>query len=168
MLAGPSTGRLFPSCGGPCAQGLPRRSPRGAQQKVPAHYVVLKVMDYYIAFDDAIARGFTDARNLVLTRHPLPMCDGLMHRGLGEARAIKWYNDVTKLMFKASGNRDALWLRFEDLARSPNAFAKTIYDALGRAAAEDGKIWLKVKSFGTGAKSERRCSNWRKAAHTIG
>jgi hypothetical protein len=43
-------------------------------------------MDYYIAFDDAIARGFTEARNLVLTRHPLPMCEGLMRSRLSEAR----------------------------------------------------------------------------------
>ncbi|MGX9179787.1 hypothetical protein [Mesorhizobium sp. BHbdii] len=118
-------------------------------EKSQARYVVLKVLDYYIAFDDAIARGFMEARNLVLTRHPLPMCEGLIRSGLSEARAIKWYNDVTSLMFKASRKRDALSLRFEDLIQSPDTFAKSLYDALGIAAAEDGKIWFKVKSFGT-------------------
>jgi hypothetical protein len=58
------------------------------KEKSQALYVVLKVMDYYIAFDDAIAGGFTEARNLVLTRHPLPMCEGLIRSGLSEARAI--------------------------------------------------------------------------------
>lgn len=46
------------------------------------------VTDYYSAFDGAIARGFTEARNLVLTRHPLPLCEGLMRSGLSEGRAI--------------------------------------------------------------------------------
>jgi Sulfotransferase family len=123
--------------------------PGERNEKSQARYVVLKVMDYYIAFDDAIARGFTETRNLVLTRHPLPMCEGLMRSGLSEARAIKWYNDVTSLMFEASGKSDALLLRFEDLVRSPDAFVKSLYDALGIAAAEDGRIWFKVKSFGT-------------------
>ncbi|RWE57037.1 hypothetical protein [Mesorhizobium sp.] len=118
-------------------------------EKSQARYVVLKVMDYYIAFDDAIARGFMEARNLVLTRHPLPMCEGLIRSGLSEARAIKWYNDVTSLMFKASRKRDALLLRFEDLIQSPDPFVKSLYDALGIAAAEDGRIRFKVKSFGT-------------------
>ncbi|RUV32101.1 MULTISPECIES: hypothetical protein [unclassified Mesorhizobium] len=83
-------------------------------------------MDYYIAFDDGIARGFMEARNLVLTRHPLPMCEGLLRSGLSEARAIKWYNDVTSLMFKASRKRDALSLRFEDLIQSPDTFVKSL------------------------------------------
>ncbi|TIL95391.1 MAG: sulfotransferase [Mesorhizobium sp.] len=60
--------------------------------------------------------------------------------GLSEARAIKWYNDVTSLMFKASGRPDALLLRFEDLIQSPDTFVKSLYDALGIAAAEDGRI----------------------------
>ena len=119
-------------------------------EKSQARYVVLKVMDYYIAFDDAIARGFTEARSVVLTRHPLSMCEGLRRSGLSEARAIKWYNDVTRLMFKASGKSDALVLRFEDLVRSPAAFAESLYGALGIAAAEDGRIRFKIKSFGTG------------------
>ena len=122
--------------------------PGERNEKFQARYVVLKVMDYYIAFDDTIARGFTKARNLVLTRHPLPMCEGLMRSGLSEARAIKWYNDVTSLMCKAWGKSDALLLRFEDLARSPDVFVRSLYDALGIAAAEDGRIRFKVKSFG--------------------
>ncbi|RWM80954.1 MAG: hypothetical protein EOR81_08335 [Mesorhizobium sp.] len=127
--------------------------PGERNEKPQARYVVLKVMDYYIAFDDAIARGFMEARNLVLTRHPLPMCEGLIRSGLSEASAIKWYNDVTRLMFKASRKRDALSLRFEDLIQSPDAFVKSLYDALGIAAAEDGKIRFKVKSFGTARKA---------------
>jgi hypothetical protein len=53
-------------------------------------------------------------------------------------------------MFKASGKSDALLLRLEDLVRSPEAFVKSLYDALGIAAAEDGRIRFKVKSFGAG------------------
>jgi hypothetical protein len=78
-------------------------APGERNEKAQARYVVLKVMDYYIAVDDAIARGFAEARNLVLTRHLLPMCEGLIRSGLSEACAIRWYNDVTSLMFKASG-----------------------------------------------------------------
>ncbi|RWB36368.1 sulfotransferase [Mesorhizobium sp.] len=127
--------------------------PGERNEKAQARYVVLKVMDYYIAFDDAIARGFMEARNLVLTRHPLPMCEGLIRSDLSEASAIKWYNDVTSLMFKASRKRDALSLRFEDLIQSPDAFVRSLYHALGIAAAEDGKIRFKVKSFGTARKT---------------
>ncbi|TIP77837.1 MAG: sulfotransferase [Mesorhizobium sp.] len=56
-------------------------------------------------------------------------------------------------MFKASRKRDALSLRFEDLIQSPDAFVRSLYDALGIAAAEDGKIRFKVKSFGTARKA---------------
>jgi hypothetical protein len=57
---------------------------------------------------------------------------------------------------------------FEDLVRSPEAFVTRLYEALGTAAAEDGKIRFKVKSFWDGAHGERRCRNWRKAAYKIG
>ncbi|TIL62470.1 MAG: sulfotransferase [Mesorhizobium sp.] len=127
----------------------PDRPPRGAQRKGPSTLRRFEGDGLLIAFDDAIGRGFMEARNLVLTRHPLPMCEGLIRSGLSEASAIKWYNDVTSLMFKASGKPDALLLRFEDLIQSPDTFVKSLYDALGIAAAEDGRIRFKVKSFGT-------------------
>jgi hypothetical protein len=76
-----------------------------------------------------------------------------MRSGLSEACAIKWYNDVTSLMFKASRKRDALSLRFEDLIQSPDTFVESLYDALGIAAAEDGWIRFKVKSFGAARKA---------------
>ena len=55
MLAGPSTGRLFPYSDGICAQRLPKRSTPGERNEKPqARYVVLMVTDYYSAFDDAV------------------------------------------------------------------------------------------------------------------
>jgi hypothetical protein len=119
-------------------------------QKPGARHIVLKVMDYHIVFDDAISWGFGEVHHIVLARHPLAMCEGLMRSGLSESRAIKWYNDVTMLMSNVATRHRAVVTRFEDLIHAPDRFARDLYRTLGVPAAEDGTIRFKVKSYGEG------------------
>lgn len=123
--------------------------------KPDATAITLKVMDYHMVFNTLIEQRFTPTTHIILTRHPLPMIEGLIRGGMEEARAIRWYNDVSALMSTCQKSHDALVVKFEDMAATPEKLAMRLFEQLGVRPPLDGCIRLKVKKFG----AERTAEN---------
>jgi hypothetical protein len=121
--------------------------PSDVATKTDARSLVVKLMDYYIAFARMIGKSFEQATFINLTRHPYGQCESLMRSGLSLERACRWYRDVARMM--ADQESGAVCVRFEDVISRPIETCDELYRSLGVRWSEDGKFEFKVKPYGT-------------------
>lgn len=117
-------------------------------EKPNARALVLKVMGHHIVFAKTIEAGFETHRHLILTRHPLPMCEGLVRGGTPEDRAVAMFNAIARNMMDIAARDDTLVLKFEDMIADPAGFCRSLYERLNLAPPPDGMVGFKVKKFG--------------------
>jgi hypothetical protein len=127
---------------------LEMQMPIDIATKIDARSLVVKLMDYHIAFAQMIERSFEQATFINLTRHPYGQCESLMRSGLSLETACRWYNDVA-LMMVEQVESGAITVRFEDVVSRPIETCDRLYRSLGVRWSEDGKFEFKVKPYGT-------------------
>lgn len=122
--------------------------PEAWAEKPNATATVLKVMGYHIVFAPVIEAGFAECHHVVLTRHPLPMCESLIRSGETEARAATIYNDIAANMAGMAEGRNMAMMRFEELIADPAEFYRQLTAALDLAPSPDGLIRFMQKKYG--------------------
>ncbi|MEQ8268827.1 MAG: hypothetical protein RH982_16655 [Parvibaculum sp.] len=118
------------------------------RSKPEANAITIKVMGHHIVFANLIEAGFATHRHLILTRHPLPMCESLIRVGNAEADVIALYNDIATTMLDIARRDRTLLLKFEDVIADPAGFCRKLHADLGIATPADGLIRVKIKKFG--------------------
>jgi sulfotransferase family protein len=127
---------------------LEMQKPDDVSTKTEARSLVVKLMDYHIAFAQMIGASFEQATFIILTRHPYGQCESLMRSGLSLESACRWYDDVAHMLAQQAES-GAITLRFEDVVTRPMETCDGLYRSLGVRWSEDGKFEFKVKPYGT-------------------
>lgn len=120
---------------------------RDAAARAQAKAVTLKVMGHHIVFANAIEAAFDSHRHIILTRHPLAMCEGFIRGGKSERAAVATYNGIVRNMMGIA-RRGALQVTFEAMIADPAAFCARLQADLGLTSPADGLIRYKRKTFG--------------------
>jgi hypothetical protein len=128
---------------------LEMQKPEDVRKKTEARSLVVKLMDYHIAFAQMIGTSFQQATFIILTRHPYGQCESLMRSGLSLEAACRWYDDVARMM-ATHAESGAITVRFEDVVSHPMETCDGLYRSLGVRWADDGKFEFKVKPYGSG------------------
>lgn len=122
--------------------------PEAWAEKPDATAVTLKVMGYHIVFASVIEAGFEECRHVLLTRHPLPMCESLIRSGETEARAAAIYNDIAMNMISMAQRESTAMMRFEELIADPAEFYRRLAAVLDLTPPREGRLRFMQKKFG--------------------
>ncbi|RYU60423.1 hypothetical protein EWI61_06585 [Methylolobus aquaticus] len=145
----------IPGVHGMCHRGMRAAIPeKEFLDKPSASFVVIKLMDRQLAFREIIKRNFSLTREIVLTRHPIPMCEGLMRSGHSVESAAKWYRSATRHMLAALRDCAALAVSFESLVENPKEVLKKTYGWLGIPTPRDECVQVKEKGYGAARSSD--------------
>jgi Sulfotransferase family len=118
---------------------------RGLIEPVPApDRLLVKVMNYNLAFAEDLAALYPRARFIGLIRDGRAVCEGHLVRGAGLDAAAAAYDFVGRRLIELEGLGARTW-RFEDLLAEPERVAREIYAFCGLETAGVRGICLQDK-----------------------
>lgn len=121
-------------------------------------HVCFKMMERDVAIAECVAREFTYAQVLAITREPYALCESLMRRGISvkhAANACTRYFQHLERVKNRFGDRCHV-VHFESLLKDPVALAEQIFEKLGLARPVGNQILYKPKGFGPGLENSSK------------
>lgn len=86
---------------------LEMRRPNDVTTRIDARSLVVKLVDYHMAFVEMIQASVEGATFINLTRHPFGQCESLMGSGLSLVSSCRWYGDIARMMADHPGREQS-------------------------------------------------------------
>ena len=118
-----------------------------------ARKIVLKLMDYHLAWTDVLDSAFAETHHVILIRHPYAQCESFLRSGMSIQQAAKYYRNIARRMRAIGEEKNGIVVSFEDLAARPEDTLLELYERLSLSFPITDTYFVKRKSFGSSRKS---------------